>query len=110
MANNENRLVYSTSGQTHTSQTKSSGPVDPSTVTAVMRMEKSGRGGKTVTVIDKLPAVEDFLKALATELKGKCGTGGTYGHDGQVGRVEIQGDKREQLRNLLEKKGFRVKG
>lgn len=110
MTNDKNRLVYSTGGQINTSQTKSSGPVDPSTVTAVMRIEKGGRGGKIVTVIDKLPAIEEFLKSLAAELKGKCGTGGTYSLDAQTGRVEIQGDKREQLRNLLEKKGFRVKG
>lgn len=109
MPHDEPKLVFSTNGIPPKTESKS-GPIDPQSVTAVMRIEKGGRGGKIVTVIDKLPAAEDFLKSLAAELKGKCGTGGTYGIDGPVGRVEIQGDKREQLRNLLVKKGFRVKG
>lgn len=109
MSNDEPKLVFSTSGMPAKSTAKT-GPVDPHSVTAVMRIEKGGRGGKTVTVIDKLPAQEDFLRSLAAELKGKCGTGGTYALDSQVGRVEIQGDKREQLRSLLAKKGYRVKG
>lgn len=109
MPDDEPKLVFSTSGIPPKPEVKREA-IEPQSVTAVMRIEKGGRGGKTVTVIDKLPAAEDFLKSLAAELKGKCGTGGTYSHDGQVGRVEIQGDKREQLRNLLVKKGFRVKG
>src|ERR1700751_4056787 len=60
---------------------------------AVLRIEKQGRGGKTVTVIDRLPKSELFLKDLTTKLKKKCGSGGTYLMDGQDGGIEIQGDK-----------------
>lgn len=77
---------------------------------AVLRIEKQGRGGKTVTVIDQLPKVEIFLKDLCTELKKKCGSGGTYSTQGKEGLIEIQGDKREQIRTILDKKGFKVKG
>jgi translation initiation factor 1 len=77
---------------------------------AVLRIEKSGRGGKTVTVIDQLPKVELFLKDLTKELKNKCGAGGTYVTTGKEGLIEIQGDKREQIRAHLAKKGIRVKG
>ena len=77
---------------------------------AVLRIEKQGRGGKTVTVIDQLPKQELFLKDLTTELKKKCGAGGTYSTEGKEGLIEIQGDKREQVRALLAKKGFQVKG
>lgn len=77
---------------------------------AVLRMENKGRGGKTVTVIDKLPKNEYFLKQLTTRLKKKCGTGGTYLMDGRDGVIEIQGDKREQLRSLLLKEGIQTKG
>src|SRR5690242_5386494 len=45
---------------------------------AILRIEKSGRAGKTVTVIDQLPKNESFLKDLTTQLKKKCGSGGTY--------------------------------
>ncbi len=77
---------------------------------AVLRIEKQGRGGKTVTVIDRLPKQELFLKDLCKELKQKCGTGGTYLTDGQDGVIEIQGDHREKIRTLLSAKGIQTKG
>lgn len=77
---------------------------------AVLRLEKSGRSGKSVTVIDQLPKQEIFLRDLASELKKKCGVGGTYLMDGKEGQVEIQGDKREQIRKILLGKNFKVKG
>jgi len=81
-----------------------------SDLVAVLRIEKSGRGGKTVTVIDRLPKSENFLKELCTELKKKCGSGGTYLMTGVDGAIEIQGDKREMIREALTKKGMTVKG
>ena len=78
----------------------------PARVVAKLRMEKSGRGGKTVTVIDGLPNNAEFLKALCTELKQLCGTGGAVGE----GAVELQGDRRDRLRLHLAAKGFIVKG
>jgi len=77
---------------------------------AVLRIEKQQRGGKTVTVIDQLPKSELFLKDLTTRLKKKCGSGGTYLMDGKEGVIEIQGDKRELIRSLLEKEGIKSKG
>lgn len=77
---------------------------------AVLRIEKAGRGGKTVTVIDQLPKQEIFLRDLTKELKQKCGSGGTYSTAGKEGTIEIQGDKREMIRAYLEKKNFKVKG
>jgi translation initiation factor 1 len=77
---------------------------------AVFRIEKSGRGGKTVTVIDQLPKVEIFLKDLTKELKSKCGVGGTYLMDGKEGVIEIQGDKRDAIKAVFDKKGFKYKG
>ena len=78
----------------------------PSTIVARLRIEKTGRAGKTVTVVDGLPRNRAFLDALASELKRACGAGGTAGVD----RIEIQGDHRPALRALLERKGFRVRG
>ena len=78
----------------------------PDKVTAKLRIEKSGRGGKTVTVIYDLPRNPAFLKKLAKELKAQCGSGGKAGED----LVEIQGDHREKLRAVLAKKGWVVKG
>ncbi|MGZ3730729.1 MAG: hypothetical protein ACXVCG_15980 [Bdellovibrionota bacterium] len=77
---------------------------------AVLRLEKQGRGGKTVTVIDRLPKQELFLKELCTELKKKCGTGGTYITTGADGVIEIQGDQREKIRAVFAARGITVRG
>lgn len=78
--------------------------------TAVFRIEKGGRGGKTVTVLDKLPRHETFLKDLCKEFKAKCGSGGTYNLEGDCGQIEIQGDQRASMKALLDKKGIPYKG
>ena len=75
-------------------------------IVAKLRMEKKGRGGKIVTVVDGLPRNTAFLKELGQELKRACGTGGAVLDDG----VELQGDLRERVRECLLKKGFIVKG
>jgi translation initiation factor 1 len=77
---------------------------------AVLRIEKSGRNGKTVSVIDQLPKNELFLRNLTTKLKKKCGSGGTYLTSGKDGVIEIQGDKREIIRSALTKEGIKSKG
>ena len=78
----------------------------PTRLVAKLRMEKKGRGGKTVTVVDGLPRNDAFLKELCQELKRACGTGGAV----LEGAIELQGDLRERVRELLLKRGFVVKG
>ena len=70
-----------------------------------LRRETKGRGGKTVTTIQALPLTGDKLQILASELKRRCGTGGTI----KGGMIEIQGDHRTVLQAELEKRGFKVK-
>ena len=78
----------------------------PDRIVARLRIEKAGRRGKTVTVVEGLPRNPAFLRDLAKELKRVCGTGGTTVED----RVELQGDHRDRLRDLLGTKGWVVKG
>ena len=78
----------------------------PKRIVAKLRMEKKGRGGKIVTVVDGLPRNSEFLKELSQELKRACGTGGAV----LDGAVELQGDLRDRVRAVLEKKGYVVKG
>lgn len=78
----------------------------PDRVVAKLRTEKKGRGGKTVTVVYDLPHNAEFLRELSQELKRACGAGGTVTDDG----VEIQGDLRERVREVLTKRGYVVKG
>src|SRR5262245_58525899 len=69
----------------------------PARPVAKLRLEKKARGGKTVTVVDGLPRNAAFLKTLSQELKRACGTGGSVFETG----VEVQGDMRERVRDLL---------
>lgn len=78
----------------------------PAKVVARLRLEKKGRGGKTVTVVYDLPKNPAFLKGLATELKRTCGVGGAVADD----TVELQGDQLARIRPVLAKKGWTVKG
>jgi translation initiation factor 1 len=78
----------------------------PALLVAKLRLEKKGRGGKTVTVVAGLPQNGAFLKDLCQDLKRACGTGGTVVDCG----VEVQGDLRDRVRESLLKKGFTVKG
>jgi translation initiation factor 1 len=78
----------------------------PGKPTAKLRMEKKGRGGKTVTVVYGLPQNEAFVRDLCGELKRACGTGGAVSD----GEIELQGDLRDRVRDLLQQKQFTVKG
>ncbi len=73
----------------------------------VVRIQKqtSGRKGAGVSVITGLDLSDEELKKLAAELKKRCGCGGSV----KSGMIEIQGEKRDLLKQLLEQKGFTVK-
>lgn len=85
-------------------------PVDQDAWCAVLRIETAGRNGKAVTVIDKLPPTAVYLDALATKLKNRCGSGGTFRTGNPYGLIEIQGDKREIIRKVLSEQGIQFKG
>jgi len=78
----------------------------PDRITARLRIERAGRRGKTVTVVDGLPRNDAFLKKTAKELKAACGCGGAA----KDSTVELQGDHRDKLRGLLRSRGWVVKG
>ena len=64
--------------------------------------ETQGRKGKGVTVVKGLTLGAAELAALCTELKRKCGSGGTV----KGGVIEIQGDHRDALVAELGKRGW----
>nr|WP_113869069.1 stress response translation initiation inhibitor YciH [Brenneria salicis]NMN91861.1 translation initiation factor 1 [Brenneria salicis ATCC 15712 = DSM 30166]RBP58322.1 translation initiation factor 1 (eIF-1/SUI1) [Brenneria salicis ATCC 15712 = DSM 30166]RLM29327.1 translation initiation factor Sui1 [Brenneria salicis ATCC 15712 = DSM 30166] len=105
MSNSDNsRLVYST----ETGRIK---PEEEQIVRAqgdgIVRIQRqtSGRKGKGVCVISGIDLDDAALGKLAAELKKKCGCGGAV----KDGVIEIQGDKRDLLKQLLEAKGMKVK-
>ena len=112
----ENEVVYSIDG-TGKSLVNKKGKKDkksktnfpeiiPSEFCLKIRIEKKGRGGKAVTVIYELPDNPPYFKKLLKELKNFCGTGGSQ----KESTLEIQGDQRNKVRDLLTKKGFKIKG
>ena len=72
---------------------------------AYLHRETKGRGGKTVTLVKNLVLSEKDMKDLAKKLKRACGTGGTI----KDGVIEIQGDQRQQIADVLRKQGIKVK-
>ena len=78
----------------------------PARLVAKLRIEKKGRGGKTVTVVYDLPRNDAFLKELGARLKRECGTGGAVTETG----IELQGEMRDRVRVILQGLGYTVKG
>jgi len=73
-------------------------------IVRVSRQTK-GRKGKGVTLVTGVPLDEQGLQELATDLKRKCGAGGTV----RGATIEIQGDHRDLLVAELTKRGYTVK-
>jgi translation initiation factor 1 len=77
---------------------------------AKLRLETGGRAGRVVTLIEDLPKIDLFLSELCTLLKKRCGSGGTYSTKGKSGVVEIQGDRRDQVKAIFAELGYRLRG
>jgi translation initiation factor 1 len=80
----------------------------PKTRRAVLRKEKSGRGGKIVIVIDSFdPPLDPMeLESLAKALRKQCGCGGTV----REGKIELQGDRLEAFRQALQSHNITARG
>ena len=113
---NNNRTVYSTSQgricpvcgnpiQACICKTKKNSNTIKRDGIVRLRIERKGRGGKSVTLVEGLPEDEILLKDLAKELKRVCGSGGSV----KKGVIEIQGDVRDTALKILKDKGYIVK-
>ena len=99
------RLVYSTDkGRIKTTDNETASTLAGDGIVRIRR-ETSGRKGNAATTISGVPLPEPELKTLAKKLKQTCGSGGSV----KNGIIEIQGDHREKLRELLSKDGYTVK-
>lgn len=77
----------------------------PREQTVYLHRDSKGRGGKSVTLLKNLVLSESDMKELATKLKQVCGSGGTV----KDGMIEIQGEHRQKIAEVLKKIGYRVK-
>ncbi len=73
-----------------------------------LRLDKKGRKGKAVVVIDGLLADELYLKELAKKIKSKTGSGGTFYINENVGVIEIQGEKKGLILDVLRREGVSI--
>ena len=104
MTDSNSRLVYSTeSGRIDEPKAKVERPKGD----GIVRIQRQtiGRKGKGVCLISGIDLDDAELTKLAAELKKKCGCGGAV----KDGIIEIQGDKRDLIKSLLEAKGLKVK-
>lgn len=64
----------------------------------------AGRGGKTVTLVTGFVGIGlPEKESLAKKMRNACGCGGTV----KDGDIEIQGDQREKIAQILTDAGFR---
>ena len=70
-----------------------------------VRRETKARRGKTVTVITGVPLDSTGVKKVCKELKQKCSSGGTV----KDNVIELQGDHKDKVIELLKQKGWQVK-
>ncbi|CAI8845752.1 stress response translation initiation inhibitor YciH [Kosakonia quasisacchari] len=104
MNDDNSRLVYSTeTGRIDEPKEQHTRPKGDGVVR--IQRQTSGRKGKGVCLITGIDEDDEALTKLAAELKKKCGCGGSV----KDGVIEIQGDKRDLLKSLLEAKGMKVK-
>jgi translation initiation factor 1 len=96
----EYKLVYSDDPNRKKEKSKSA----PGTGRAVLRVERKGRGGKIVTIIEQLALSAEDMRKLLKELQQLCGTGGTL----KENHLELQGDCREKVRPKLQARGYKV--
>ena len=85
--------------------TTHSPPTVPPTGPARVRLERQGRGGKAVTVVENLPGHPARIEEIGKALRARCGAGGTV--KGRV--VEVQGDHRDRVIAVLLELGIAAK-
>ncbi len=62
------------------------------------------RYGKIVTVVEGIDSSDIDMEDRARKLKTRCAAGGTY----KDGKIELQGDHKKKVKDVLEELGFSV--
>lgn len=110
MGKNKNKIgvVYSTNPDyqfEYEGEDEMLDTLPPSQQKLRVRIERSGRGGKTVTVVDNFIGTDDDLNDLGKTLKTKCGVGGSV----KDGQIIVQGDFKDRVVALLKDMGYNAK-
>ncbi len=107
MSKKSSKLVYQEFGQSSDNKALERGTPDlpPNQQNIRIQATKAGRKGKIVTVISGFQHNDSALSQLLKKLKTQCGSGGTL----KENSLEIQGDHRQKLLQLLTELGYKVK-
>lgn len=103
----KNKVVYQEFGTSSNSDAFARAVPDLSPQQQNIRIQatRSGRKGKTVTVITGLQHNPESMAQLLKKLKAQCGSGGTIKED----TLEIQGEHKQKLLDILTKLGYKAK-
>lgn len=101
----KNRIAYQEFGTTEEALTRAVPDLPPQQQNIRIQATRSGRKGKTVTVITGLQHNKENLAKLLKTLKAQCGSGGTIKDD----TLEIQGEHKQKLLDILIKLGYKAK-
>lgn len=102
----QERMVYREFGVDNSAAVERAVPeLPPQQQNLRLQASRAGRKGKTVTVITGFQAKPETLAALLKQLKSQCGTGGTV----KDLEIEIQGDHKQKLVQILSGMGYKVK-
>ena len=104
--NKSKSVVYQEFGNTSNSEAleRSVPDLPPKQQNIRVQASRSGRKGKTVTMITGFQQSPDSLNKLLKQLKSHCVSGGTM----KDNTLEIQGDHRQKLVKFLGDLGYKV--
>jgi translation initiation factor 1 len=109
MPEEKSKLVYSTDKLISRKGDPVGNRVNPIPIPAhqkiIVRLDRKGRGGKSVTVVEGLQISKKDREALLKELKAGLGSGGTV----KDLSIEIQGDQCDSVITALTKMGFKAR-
>jgi len=104
--NSDKRIVYQEFGNDNSAAfERPTQELPPQQQNVRVQATRSGRKGKTVTVITGFQAKPETLADLVKQLKSQCGTGGTV----KDNDIEIQGDHKQKILEILIKLGYKAK-
>ncbi|MBD0263435.1 MAG: translation initiation factor [Tolypothrix sp. T3-bin4] len=104
--NSDKRIVYQEFGNDNSAALeRPTQELPPQQQNVRVQATRAGRKGKTVTVITGFQAKPETLADLVKQLKAQCGTGGTV----KDNEIEIQGDHKQKILDILIKLGYKAK-
>ncbi len=104
MAKDSNKIAYREFGDEEPDN-EITEDLPPNQHSLKIQVSRKGKGGKTVTIVSGFQVSLETLATLTKQLKNQCGTGGTS----KETEIEIQGDHRQKLFEMLTKLGYKAK-